>query len=113
MIQKSAPSCPVTVWMAGDLDKARDSLRKQCFEEGLCVTLDATTFVYTAGVEEGVRVGFVNYPRFPKAPEEIIDRAEKVLLALMNDLYQHSALLQTPEDTTWYTRRPEDVKEKK
>jgi hypothetical protein len=98
--------------MAGDYQAAKESLRRQCFEEGLCVTLDPTVFVYTAGAEDGVRVGFVNYPRFPKTYTELTDRAERVLLTLMDDLYQNSALLQTPQESVWYSRRPEDTQEK-
>ena len=110
MIQKTADSYPVTVWVAGDYQKAKDSLRRQCFDEGLCVTLTPTEFVYTAGAESGVAVGLINYPRFPKSPEDIRLRAEKVLLTLLDDLYQNSGLVQTPETTYWYTRRPEDQK---
>lgn len=110
MITKTATSYPVTVWMGGDYDKAKDSLRRQCFEKGLCVTLKRCDYVYTAGAEEGIEVGFVNYPRFPKSPQDITDRAKTVLVTLMDDVYQNSALLQTPTETVWYTRRPEDTK---
>lgn len=104
------PSFTVTVFVAGDYQKARDSLRRQCFEEGLCVTVTPTTFVYTVGVEDGVAVGFVNYPRFPKSPDAILSRALAVADFLMDDLYQWSALVVTPVETIWRTRRPEDVK---
>lgn len=100
----------VTVYVAGDIQTARESLRRQCLEEGLCVTLTPTSFIYTAGAEEGVAVGFVNYPRFPKTPDQIEARAVKVAERLMNDLCQHSALVVAPTGTTWLTRRPEDLK---
>lgn len=101
------PSCTITVYIAGELADAKRSLRKQCFEEGLCVTLTPTTFIYTAGAEEGVAVGFVNYPRFPTTPEAIWDRAVKVAETLMNDLCQWSALVVGPNETRWINRRPE------
>jgi hypothetical protein len=106
----SEPSYTVTVYVAGDVQDARQSLRRQCFDEGLCVTVTPTTFIYTAGAEEGVAVGFVNYPRFPKTPEQIEARAKQVAERLMEDLCQWSALLVGPTRTTWLTRRPEDVK---
>lgn len=99
----------VTVYLAGDLADARRSLRQQCLEEGLCVTLTPTSFIYTAGAEEGVAVGFVNYPRFPKRPDQIVDRAVVVAKKLMADLSQHTALVVTPHRSIWLTKRPEDA----
>jgi hypothetical protein len=110
VITKVESSFSVTVYIAGDYHAARASLRRQCFEEGLCVTLTPTMFVYTAGAEEGVSVGFVNYPRFPKTPGEISSRARRVAEQLMLDLHQWSALVVTPEQTVWLTSRPEDAK---
>jgi hypothetical protein len=98
-------SFSVTVFVAGDMQAARQSLRRECLDEGLCVTLTPTTFIYTAGAEEGVAVGFVNYPRFPKSAEEIEARAMRVAERLMNDLCQSTALVVTPQNTTWLTRR--------
>lgn len=106
--EKVSPSCSVTVYVAGDHQTARESLRRQCLEEGLCVTVTPTTFVYTAGVEEGVAVGLVNYPRFPATPAAISDRARRVALRLMDDLCQWSALVVGPAETLWLTRRPEE-----
>jgi hypothetical protein len=100
------PTYTVTLYIAGELADARRSLRRQCLEEGLCVTVMPTTFVYTAGAEEGVVVGLVNYPRFPTTPEKLLARAEKVALQLMEDLCQYSALLVAPDVTKWMTRRP-------
>jgi hypothetical protein len=104
------PSFSVTVYVAGDLHTARESLRRQCMEKGLCVTVTPTTFVYTAGAEEGVAVGLVNYPRFPHTPDEIKVRALAVAERLMADLCQWSALVVTPVETIWLTTRQEDNK---
>ena len=106
--QKVEPSFCVTVFVAGDLDAARQSLRRQCFEEGLCVTLTPTTFIYTGGAEEGVAVGHINYPRFPRSPEEVTERAVRTAKQLMEDLCQGSCSVVTPIETIWLTRRPGD-----
>jgi hypothetical protein len=106
----SVPSFNVIVYLAGDFETARTSLRKQFMENGLCVTLTRTSFIYTAGVEEGIAVGFVNYPRFPKSHEEILERAKSVALKLMDDLCQWSALVVSPEETIWLNQRPEELK---
>lgn len=102
------PSFCAVVYVAGDYQTARESLRRQCMEEGLCVTVTPTTFVYTAGAEEGVAVGFVNYPRFPSDPERIKARALAVAERLMTDLCQWSALVVMPTETVWLNNRPEN-----
>jgi hypothetical protein len=99
-------SYSVTISIAGDFQTAKESLRLQCLE-GLCVTLTPTTFIYTYGAEEGVRVGMVNYPRFPKTPEQIRERALRIAENLMNDLVQRTALIEMPEVTTWLHREEE------
>ena len=103
------PSFSVTVYVAGELADAKRSLRQQCFDEERCVTVTATTFVYTAGAEEGVAVGLVNYPRFPSTPEKIWDRAKRVAEQLMVDLCQWSALVVSPIESLWMTRRQESA----
>lgn len=102
------PSFSVTVYVAGDYQTARESLRRECFERGMCVTVTPTTFVYTAGAEDGVAVGFVNYPRFPSGADEIVARALEIAQNLMADLCQWSALVVTPVETIWLNNRPQN-----
>jgi hypothetical protein len=72
----------------------------------LCVTVTPTEFIYTAGAEVGVEIGFVNYPRFPTSPEILFERAKRVAVRLLDDLCQWSALLVAPDKTVWLNRRP-------
>lgn len=39
------PTCAITVYVAGDYQTARESMRRECFEEGLCVTVTPTALV--------------------------------------------------------------------
>lgn len=100
-------SFSVTVYIAGDLQDARRTLRRLCLPGGLCVTLTPTEFIFAGGVESGVAVGFVQYPRFPEPPERIWERANGVAEALMEDLHQWSALIDGPTETVWLNRKPE------
>lgn len=109
MIEKTEPTYQVMIYIAGDLATARQSLRCQCHEKGLCVTLTATDYVYTAGMEAGVEVGLRNYPRFPSSRESLVQRAETVAMRLMDDLNQDSVLIVAPETTQWFSRRREDL----
>ncbi len=103
---KSVPSYVVTVHIAGDAAEARRLLRQECWEEGLCVTISPETFVYTGGEEDGVRVGFVNYPRFPNSELAIKARACHVAQFLMLGLCQRTALVVASDETIWYKTDP-------
>lgn len=108
MTEKIEPTCTITVYLAGDYRSGVESLRRQCLEDGLCVTVTRTTFVYTAGAESGIAVGIQNYPRFPKSPGDLWDRAKQLATRLMTDLCQHSSMIVGPDQTLWLSRRPQE-----
>jgi hypothetical protein len=60
-----APTERVDIVIGGDVAAARAALREYCMK-GLCVSLAPVEFIFTGGMESGVRVGLINYPRFPK-----------------------------------------------
>jgi len=68
-------------------------------EVGLCVTLEPTWFVYTGGSEPGVKVGLINYPRFPSSRGEILGHAMEVARILMRKLWQTSCSIVTSNKT--------------
>lgn len=93
------------IYMSGPIEPAKQILRADCLREGLCVTVEPTTFIYTGGEEQGYVVGLVNYPRFPSTPEAITARARDLMQKLLAGTYQHSALLMTPSTSEWITLR--------
>lgn len=107
MTEKSAPSFNVDIHMAGDINAAGLIIQRYAAETGLCVTLSPQSFIYTGGREEGFKVGFINYPRFPKEPGEIVARAHDLARNLRVQLGQHSYSIVTPIETTWVTTRTE------
>jgi hypothetical protein len=98
-------TCVITLYLSGPIEVAKQALRAECLREGLCVTIEPTTFVYTGGEEAGYRVGLLNYPRFPTTPGALQARAEVIALALLEATHQHSALMVTPAVTHWFTKR--------
>ena len=74
----------------------------------MCVTVTPTKYVYTDGEEDGVIVGIINYPRFPKYFHELFSVAEEIAGKLCIDLGQQSYSIDTPTETHWYRNRPED-----
>lgn len=101
----NAPTHLITLYLSGPIEVAKQALRAECLREGLCVTIEPTTFIYTGGEEEGYRVGLLNYPRFPCTPEELEARAQVVAMALLEATHQHSALMVTPTTTRWFSKR--------
>jgi len=109
MINKTEPSFNVDIHMAGDISFAAQMIQRIAISKGMCVTLVPQTFIYTGGREEGFKVGFINYPRFPSEPDEILAKAKYLAECLMLDLGQHSYSIVTPTETIWFSRRPVDA----
>jgi hypothetical protein len=99
------PTYTVRLYLSGPIEVAKQLIRAECMREGLCVTVEPTLFFYTGGEEAGYVVGLLNYPRFPTTPEALRVRAHDLMLKLLDSTHQHSALMVTPESTTWVTRR--------
>jgi len=106
---KHANSFPVSIFIAGDYDKAVISVREYCETIGYGVTVTRTKYVYTGGEEEGVIIGLINYPRFPTGPNEILNHAILLGEKLLVDLDQETFSIQNHRNTAWYSRRPADL----
>lgn len=104
---KTAPTAIARLYLSGPIEVAKQVIRADCLREGLCVTIEPTTFIYTGGEEAGYVVGLLNYPRFPSEPSAIYARARHLMHALLEATHQHSALLVTDEGTEWVTKRTE------
>lgn len=105
MIKKETKTYWARIYMSGPIEVAKQILRSECMEKGLCVTVEPTLFIYTGGEEQGYVVGMIQYPRFPAAETDICARANKIAERLMMETHQWSALVMTPEATRWITSR--------
>lgn len=108
MTERTEPSFNVDIHMAGDINAAGMIIQRYAAETGLCVTLMPQSFIYTGGREEGFRVGFINYPRFPKDPGDILARAHDLARNLRVQLGQMSYSIVTPLETIWVSHKIED-----
>lgn len=102
-----APTFTAQIYIAGDLATAKQLCRKYCFEIGLCVTIEPVDFIYTGGEESGMRIGLINYPRFPTEAADIKSRALDLARRLRVGLCQHSFSLVTSDETIWESVREE------
>lgn len=101
----TVPSYPVSIFVAGSLHDARVICGQFCDDVGLCVTVTATSYVYTSGDEPGVIVGLINYPRFPAEPADIFAKAVALAAKLIDGLDQQSCTIQAPDKTVWISFR--------
>jgi hypothetical protein len=108
MITKECSTHQVKIYIAGPIEVAKQILREECQKEGLCVTIEPTTFIYTQGEELGYVVGFINYPRFPKQPEDIYTRAKNIGIDLMHKTFQGSFTLVATDKTEFISVRAVD-----
>jgi len=95
----------VRIYLSGSIAAIEQTCRQECLEDGLCVTVDPTRFIYTGGEETGAVVGLINYPRFPISPNKLRERSRKLALRLLDATCQHSVLVMNPEETEWITKR--------
>ena len=105
MITKNESTYWIRIYMSGPIEIAKQVCRRECLREGLCVTIEPTTFIYTGGEEAGFVVGLIQYPRFPAHKATLWGRAELLAEAILDETHQHSALIMDPERTLWMSKR--------
>lgn len=93
------------IYVGGDLAEAKAICRAFCDEVGLCVTVEPVSYVFTGGDINGVRVGLINYGRFPAEPHVIFLKAERLARLLINGLGQESASIVASDRTVWLSFR--------
>jgi hypothetical protein len=74
----------------------------------VCVTVEPVTYCYVGGSCEGVRVGLINYARFPKTQREIWETALALAHWLKQGMCQGSFTVQDHEQSYFFTTRKED-----
>ena len=107
---RTVPTFWVEICIAGPIDVAKQVIRRHLAEVGLCVTVKEADYLYTFGEESGYIVRLINYPRFPSTKEELNAKALELAEKLLEGTGQGSFTLINPFETTFYSRRPADVK---
>ena len=78
------------------IEEVKTICQKFVDEVGQCVSVTPTEFIYTKGNEEGVVVGFIIYPRFPKKKKQIRKQAIELAKILIVELCQYKVTVTTP-----------------
>ena len=98
---KDTKSFYANIWIGGNYDDAVRACREYCQDNALCVAVTRTAFVYVGGMEDGVCVRLMQYPRFPEDESELRKRAIDLAWYLRPKLSQRSFSIEFP-DTTYY-----------
>ncbi|RWO06271.1 MAG: hypothetical protein EOS07_21770 [Mesorhizobium sp.] len=99
-----APTYVADIFIAGDETAARQACQEFVLE-GECVNFAPCEYIFTGGREPGVRVGLINYPRFPRSSSEIFDTAVRLAEFLITRLHQSSASVVASDRSVFLTRR--------
>ena len=105
MTELTEPTYWVRIYASGPIEAAKQAIREDCLREGLCVTIEPTTFIYTGGEEEGFCVGLIQYPRFPSPESDIWQRAVGLAKKIRTATFQHSTLIMDATQTLWLSER--------
>lgn len=101
---KDAKTMTYKVWIGGNYDDAIRTVREFC-QEGACFAVQPVDFVYTGGMEAGVCVTLINYPRFPEEQGALEEKVARLAEMLRVRLFQDSYSIEGPERTVWFSTR--------
>lgn len=85
-----AKSFYANIWIGGNYDDAVRACREYTKTHNLCVTVTPTAFVYVGGMEDGVCVRIMQYPRFPESENDLRATADLLANHLRSRLFQRS-----------------------
>jgi hypothetical protein len=70
------------------IERAKEIIQEWVDTYEDCVSFTETEFLYKNGNEKGFIVEFINYPRFPREPQEAFQRAKFLAQILTDELEQ-------------------------
>lgn len=105
IIETACDPISIDIFIGGNRAAATEACREFCLE-GLCVTISETDFVFTGGMESGVRVGLINYARFPTGGDVLLEKAKRLAVFLIERLHQSSCTVMAPQGSFFLSRRP-------
>lgn len=94
----------VWIYLSGSREVIEHVCREYCMR-GLCVTVEEVKYIYTGGEEIGVRVGLINYPRFPVEETKVWEIAIELAEMLKDRSFQQSVLVMDKHKTLWISDR--------
>lgn len=101
---KKSNTFGTSIYICGDIEIIKNICRKYCIDIGLCVNIIQADYIYSGGSETGVKIGLINYARFPDKKINITNKAIQLAKRIAIECCQFSFSIQTPKDTFYYYR---------
>ena len=99
-----------TLWaeihIAGDYRRAVNFCHDRVTDASFCVSVIPADYVYNGGIQSGVRIRLIHYPKYPATLEDIRARARNLAEGLRVELNQYSYTVEDSEKTHWYDCHP-------
>jgi len=89
------------------LDEVTEFLKKLADEDPICFSVTITRYVHPKGIEGGVTIGMINYPRFPKPRKVFRERAFQVAESLKEHFKQFGVTIEFQNETFTLSTHPE------
>lgn len=102
-----APTHVIKIYIAGDGNLARQVLQEYVMC-GACVSISKEEYVYTMGNETGIVVNLINYPRFPKSEDKLLEQAKELAKLLIEKMYQGSCTVVDYNGDSYFISRRND-----
>lgn len=95
------------MYMAGDIDHAKQAIRRYCNSHPCCVTVTPTAYIYRGGEEAGFVVTFRNYPKYSGDGQTLEEQGRELGALLKDELGQDSFMVVSPRGTMLTSVRSE------
>jgi len=100
---KSLSSYWCWLFVAGSYH-AIEQICREFVLSGLCVTIEPIKYIYSGGAEDGTKIGFIQYARFPTDEEEILKKVECLGKLIVERSGQLSFSIVDPYKTYYWSR---------
>jgi hypothetical protein len=94
----------VKIYISGPIEMI-DQCCREFVLDGLCVNVTETQYIFTHGEQQGATIELINYPVYPKTPEEIWDTAIDLANFILDNTHQGSYTVMDPDQAITFDRR--------
>jgi hypothetical protein len=106
--ERTADTYTIDIYIAGSPEIAKQVCDDYCWAEHFCVNVQEVDYIYTGGNESGVKIGIIQYPRFPKEINVLENRAFDIGYKVAEACNQWSFTIVSSGKTRFYSRREEE-----
>jgi len=81
------------------IQEVKKLLQQFVDKESFCVSVTKTDFIYKNGIESGVMIGIISYPRFKRTEANLLSLANKIATQMILKFKQNRVTITTPKQS--------------